>query len=509
LQTYLKANEGMISQYTAAKTVDTPIAREGMMRNDFIVQADWMHHGEWSKIHNREGLSIPNDPKLIERARRYAGLYMNEDPEAQNYDPKLKLIRSLLNGSRGPMLRKATPVDWVGDFVDIAKFPAGHGEANYEGMLAHYSEYTDVVGDSFLNLGATTLPTTAYMLTHDPKYKQWVLEYMDAWLDRMKQNHGIIPSFVDLDGKIGGPDGKWWNNAYGWGFSPVATSRTANGQRQDRNRIQRALVGFIDALWLSRGDQKYVDAWRTMIDSVNSNATTVNGRKQYPTMYGANGWYGFKAQPWSVGAMEVWYWSQKPEDLARVAQNTWVAYLQGQNPNYPTQELQREISTMQRHIQTFRADKTTPDTRLADNQLDNDPANGPVDGLLQLMMGVPTRTDGGRDGGLINARLRYFDPTQKRAGLPQDVGALVSGLSDASTTVTFVNLSQSEPRTFIVQGGAYAEHHIVSATLDGKTTAINSTSFTITLLPGAGGTFTLQMKRYADDPTELFPWDQH
>ena len=33
---------------------------------------------------------------------------------------------------------------------------------------------------------------------------------MDAWLDRMKQNGGIIPSFVDLDGKIGGPEGKWW-----------------------------------------------------------------------------------------------------------------------------------------------------------------------------------------------------------------------------------------------------------------------------------------------------------
>ena len=30
---------------------------------------------------------------------------------------------------------------------------------------------------------------------------------MDAWLERMKQNGGIIPSFVDLDGRIGGPAG--------------------------------------------------------------------------------------------------------------------------------------------------------------------------------------------------------------------------------------------------------------------------------------------------------------
>ncbi len=363
LHTYLKANDAMIVQYTNAKTVETPMPRQGMFYKEFEVQADWMHLGEWSKIHNREGLSVPNDPKLIERARRYAGFYMDEDPEAQNYDPQHKLIRSLLNGSRGPMLRKATPVDWVGDPVDISKFTAGHGEADYAGMLAHYNEYTDVVGDSFLNLGATTLPTTAYMLTHDPKYKKWVLEYMDAWLERMKENHGIIPSYVDLDGKIGGPEGKWWNNAYGWGFSPVATSRGANGQRQDRNRIQRALAGFFDAMWLSQGDQKYADAWRNMINSVNSNAVTANGRTQYPTMYGANGWYGWRNAPWSVGAMEVWYWSMKPEDMARVSQNNWVVYLQGQYPEYPMEELQRDYATVQRHTQAFRRDQTTPDTR--------------------------------------------------------------------------------------------------------------------------------------------------
>jgi hypothetical protein len=41
------------------------------------------------------------------------------------------------------------------------------------------------------------------------------------------------------------------------------------GRREDRNRIPRALVGFSNAL-LVTGDQKYVDAWRAMIDAVNS-----------------------------------------------------------------------------------------------------------------------------------------------------------------------------------------------------------------------------------------------
>ena len=38
-------------------------------------------------------------------------MYMGDDPEAPNYDKDKKLIRSLLTGSRGPMLRKATGLD--------------------------------------------------------------------------------------------------------------------------------------------------------------------------------------------------------------------------------------------------------------------------------------------------------------------------------------------------------------------------------------------------------------
>jgi hypothetical protein len=68
----------------------------------------------------------------------------------------------------------------------------------------------------------------------------------------------------------------------------------------------------------------------------------------------------------------------------------------------------------------------------------------------------------GREGGLVNARLRYFDPDRKRAGVPPDVAALVSELSDTQTTVTLVNLNPSRARTVIVQGGAYGEHQLVS-----------------------------------------------
>ena len=172
-----------------------------MYYKEFIVQSDWMHHGEGLQLFNRMGLSVPTDAKYQARARRFAGFYMGEDPEAPNYDPAHKIIRSMVNGSRGPMLRKATALDWVGDPFDVTGFDALHGESTFDQFLAHYEEYGDVVGDHFLNLVATTLPMNAYLIAGEPKYKKWIVEYMDAWLDRMKQNSGIIPSFVDLDGK--------------------------------------------------------------------------------------------------------------------------------------------------------------------------------------------------------------------------------------------------------------------------------------------------------------------
>ena len=496
LRLYTKGHEGMLRQYTEARTTEVPAGRGGMYYKEFSAQSDWMHHGEGLRVFNRMGLSVPDDTQYRERARRFAGFYMGEDAEAANYDPQRKLIRSLINGSRGPMLRKATALDWVGDSFDISKFTLGHAERSFDEMLAHYVEYSDVAGDSFLNLVATTLPLDAYLLTGDAKYRKWIVDYMDAWLDRMKRNNAIIPSFVDLDGTIGGRDGRWWGNAYGWGFSPV---NPVTGRRENRNRIPRALVGFNNALFVT-GDQKYVDAWRNMIDAVNAHAMTVNGRLQYPTMYGADGWYGWQQQPWNVGALEVWYWSMKPADLERTAADPWVAYLQGKNPSYPQTALQRDLQGIQNRLSQVRRDTTTADQRLADNMMDFNPVA--VDTLIRLTLGgLPP----GRDGGLLNARLRYFDPERKRAGLPGDVGALISQMTDTQTVVTLVNLSQTMPREVIVQGGAYAEHRIESVQMQGRTLAVDSPAFTVKLAPGAGASLTLKMKRYSEKPTEAFP----
>ena len=500
LRLYLKAHEGMIRQYSEARTRDVPAGRDGMYVKEFSAQSDWMHHGEGLQLFNRMALSAPDDPVYVARARRFAGLYMGEDPDAPNYDAKRKLIRSMINGSKGPLLRKATALDWVGDPFDTTGFVALHGESTYTQFLEHYQEYTDVAGDHFLNLVATTLPTNAYMATGDAKYRRWLVEYMDAWLARMQQNDGIIPSFVDLDGLIGGSEGRWWGSAYGWGFSPV---NPVTKRREDRNRIPRALVGFSNAL-LVTGDRKYVDAWRGMIAAVNRNSRKVEGRVEYPTMRGADGWYGWQREPWSVGALEVWYWSMSDDDRARAGgANPWLEFLDGRNPGYAETSLERDLASIPRKLEIIRADKTPPDKRLADNMLDANPAA--TDALVRLMFGalVP-----GREGGLLNARLRYFDPTRRRAGVPEDVATLVTGLSDRRTVVTLVNTSASEPRTVIVQAGGYGEHQFESVEWNGRTERLDARDLTVRLAPGAGATLTLAMRRYVNAPTVKFPWSR-
>ena len=405
----------------------------------------------------------------------------------------------MINGSLGPMLRPATALDWVGDPFDTTGFVALHGESTYAQFLEHYQEYTDVRGDHFLNLVATTLPTNAFLLTGEAKYRQWIVDYMDAWLARMRQNDGIIPSFVDVDGTIGGAARRWWGNAYGWGFSPV---NPVTGRRENRNRIPRALVGFSNAL-LVTGDEKYVDAWRAMIAAVNSHSRVVDGRREYPTMFGADGWYGWQPQPWNVGALEVWYWSMRPADRARVGSNPWLEFLEGRNANYPETALQRELDSIPVKVAAIRADRTPPDKRLADNMLDSNPAA--TDALVRLMWGalVP-----GREGGLLNARLRYFDPARRRAGVPEDVAALVSELGDRRTVVTLVNLSPTASRTVIVQAGGYAEHQFESVEWNGRTQQLNGPDLSVELAPGAGAKLTFAMRRYVNRPTVSFPWDR-
>ena len=64
------------------------------------------------------------------------------------------------------------------------------------------------------------------------------------------------------------------------------------------------------------------------------------------------------------------------------------------------------------------------------------------------------------NGGLQQARVRYYDADRRRPGLPPSVAALVSSIDPAATVVDLVNLDPERDRAVIVQAGAFAEHAI-------------------------------------------------
>ena len=512
-QMYTRAYEGHVRQYSAAKTTDVPVARLGMYFKEFPAQFDWQHNGEGLTVFNLMPLGAPYDRMYRERVKRFAGFYMDEDPGAPNYDPKLKLIKSLMNGSRGPMLRKATALDWAGDPIDVVnRFPTlGHGEGGYDGMLKHFEGYTDVVGDHPLNLASTQLATNAYMLTHEPKYKSWVLGYCDAWAQRARDNGGIIPSNVGLDGKIGGAaDGKWYGGAYGWGFSPIVPM---TGKPADRNRVPWCVGGFYNAYLLSKGDDKYLDVWRKTADRFDAAAKVIDGKLSAPTMFGDQGFYSFKPGKYRQNFLEIYALSMKPSDRARCVETAWYDFLEGKNAGDPVKALRSGLARIRRQMQAVDADTTSPDMRLADSALDINPASimaltQTMEAGLYLQHGNGTdRTSMQQGGTLLYSRLRYFDPERRRAGMPPDVAALVEGWGPDSVTLNLVNISPSVARSVIVQGGAYAEHQIVSVS-DGKTmVAVDAASVPVRLAPGAGAKLTIRMKRFVNDPTLSFPWD--
>ena len=505
---YTQAWEGHLRQFTEAKTTEVEIAREGMFFKEFNVQLDWQHHAEEMTLFNVQGLSDPDNPRFRDRARRFAGLYMGEDPTAPNYDPQHRIIRSLMNGSKGPMLRKATALDWAGDPFDPTHFFMEHGEETYEQTLQHYEEYTDVVGDHPLNMFSTTLALNAFMLEQESKYRDWLLGYIDAWAERAKANDDILPSNVGLDGVIGSAsDGKWWGGAYGWGFSPV---NPVTGKREDRNRVPRTAMGFFNA-YLLTGDDKYLQTWRAQADRINAQRRTIDGKVQTPTMYGADGWYGFKDGLHLANSLDIWWLSMKDSDRRRAPDHPWVAYLEGRNPGWVETALRADLSKVAERAQAQRADTTTPDTRLADGVLDVNPCS--VTALMHQTMGAlhiarpswaPSSANAG--GSPLYARLRYFDADARRAGLPPDTAALIDRMTATETGVTLVNLSQTEARTVVIQGGGYGEHRIRDVQIGDSRRAVNGSDFTLRLAPGAGARLVLTMERYVNAPTLKFPW---
>ena len=219
---------------------------------------------------------------------------------------------------------------------------------------------------------------------------------------------------------------------------------------------------------------------------------------------GDDGWYEFKPYRFGPGIQHVYYMTMREDDYERVSGDPFFAYINGDNPNYPEEVLRNDFEYIRNRVAKMRADTTTPDTRLSDDAISYNPAA--VRAFAHLMMGglYP-----GRNGIMFHCRLRYFDPEKRRAGIPEDVAALVESMSDDEVVVTLVNVSPLHSRTVVLQAGGYAEHQFLSVQSGDKHFQVADSKFAVTIAPGSGSRLTIKMQRYVNQPTYTPPWNRH
>ena len=513
---------------------------------------DWFHQGEGNYLFYVLCMADPSNPKHIERAKRFAGFFMNEDLDVQNYDARHKIIKCAMNGSKGPAFWAFTGhpyFPWDGYNMPFYDIPGGtsheavrENEALRE-RVGRINHERQGVGDAVVNLAATTLATNAYLLTGEEKYKVWVREYVDAWIERTAENGGIVPDNVGLSGKIGEHiDGKWYGSYYGWSWP--------HGWHSVGQAIGIAAQNAM-LLWQ---DTAYLDFPRSQIDVLIERGIEKNDQLYVPQKYGdpgkvnyvpglwlqypitnedgtalqVDGWFEFMPMHPSDVA-HLWALSMEPMDQERakkIAKRTgskfdinawhhikdsgghdggWLAYMRGEYPEYPETILNHNLSQVEARL-AFMADD------------DEDPANygdayfqrrNPItcEGLVQLTCGGPLPH---YNGGLLVTRVRHFDGQQKRPGLPPDVGTLVTQITAETTELQLVNLNTTEPRDVIVQAGAMGEHNFTSVSVkDGQnrhSVSINGTHLHVHLPPYTQIELELGMHRFVNAPSYKHPW---
>ena len=503
--------------------VTRQFTRYGQVYREFDGYYDWMHHGECYTYSYFFGLADPTVQKDRDRALKFAAMYMGEDPDAQNWDPQHRLIRSPINGSRGPRFENSA-IDWVTHRPILANYPPPFEDIpGVDGPLCDWNDdaiFAEVLkrlnarmmrGDVPLNLASTSLMTHAYAYTGDDKYKDWVLEYTAAWRGRQAANGGIVPDNVGLNGRIGEHlDGKWYGGYYGY--------RWPHGI----NTILEPLLISASNCVLLTGDTSWLDFPRSQIDRIMEQGEVRDGVLFVPHRHGNAGWYDFRAMSPRY-LVQLYTFSRDPQDRERLDKlgpaerwtgisgkrgkgdqehaGPWLLYTEGGLPEYPERILEANHAELQRRLRVMWNDTTTVDEQDVHHWQNINPVS--TEALVQLTLGGPQFI---YHGGLLHVRVRWFDPGAARPGLPPDVAALVERVTADGLTVRLVNLDQLKSRRVILQAGAFAEHRVRAITVDGQTTSVGDKHVELEIACGSEAVLDIAMDRYQQAPSYGTPW---
>ena len=496
----------------------------GQIYREFDAYYDWMHHGESSIFFYFFGLADPGRHIDKVRAIRFADLYSGEN--SINYDHNHRRMLSPINGSKGPRFVNTfddwstirwvladypvpfddldAPVEMKGwrhpdEIVPIADW---NDDSVFEKVLQALNE-RQMRCDVPLNLASTSLVTNAYLYTGDDRYKTWVLDYLEAWADRIKENGGCCPDNIGPANKIGETiDGKWLGGYYGWQWPHGLLTI-----------MEPLTIAAMNAVLLT-GDMSYLDIPRGQIDYMINLGREEQGQLVVPHRHTDDGWTAYR--PLSASLLNpIWYISQSEADQKRIEQlpqvqtewleisgdesdhfGAWYSYLAGRLPEYPRVILESQSARVLHRMDAIRSDDGDPQEWDIHHWQDLNPVC--TEALVQLTCGGPEIV---YRGGLLHVRLRYFDIEANRPGLPEDVSALVSDLDDKTTSLELVNLNPIQQRRLVVQAGAFGEHRFTDAREGSKIVSVDDQRLDIVLPPGRSIKIELGQNRYSNSPS--------
>lgn len=347
-------------------------------------------------------------------------------------------------------------------------------------------------GDTVVNLAVAGLIHNALLLTGDDRYRQWITEYVGAWLERAKANHGIVPDNVAPDGTVGGLlDGRWYGGHYGWswphgwysvGHAAIVAALAAASVAGDESYLDLVrpaldeIISHGKVMTFAQADSSIRSKWQVqLVEDVNTPTLHV------PYRHGDDGWFDYSPMLMGVPTA-LWHHTADPADLERIErlregvgydwrnvrsfrskeeaghEEPWLAFLAGDHPDYPEKILAAAQAQVRHRLQRVEAYR---DVDVPEEDIHLWQQSNPVvtEALVQLTWGGPQVI---YNGGLQQARVRYYDADARRPGLPPQVAALVSSIDPAATVIDLVNLDPEQPHTLIVQAGAFAEHAIGS-----------------------------------------------
>ena len=420
-------------------------------------------------------------------------------------------------------------------------------EARREEILDIFDEMV-LRGDEPSNLCTTALVTNAYLYTGDEKYKKWVLDYVQGWIDRIEANGGIIPDNVGPTGVVGeARDGQWWGGLHGWSAGERAIDRLFLG----------LIIGAECAHLLSGGDDSYLEVLRSQVRVLMENSIESDNESRcmvVPTSYGPDGWtaygdFSIRGGPPHLTHLYHASLSDGDYDLVTRVRDRWMngggddwndieptgdrggartefsrfQYYDGKNPEWPVQTMEADYVQVAGYLEAMERDTRTVQEIIDDNNWPPNPVI--VKALIQTTMGSPAPL---YNGGILRATVRYFDACERRPGLPPDVAALVDELSADKVSIQLVNTSYSESRSLIVQAGAFGEHSFTDVSFDETTysydginpglrtraeqttdcasTTVNGKRFTVELPPMTSVRVECGLDRFSNDPSYAFPW---